>query len=469
MKVRKPEKKIFKLSVKVSLLFAFVTLVIMGLLVLTMLSIMSSLFSGLNKGQLDSYFAGVMRDYQNGQPIASDGRFNSLIFGRIENKNHQGQGDLKNFQNKIDHLVHSDEIKKPIIEEFLMNHLYQYINEQELKTMKVLDSKRDEFQLKIDGQTYYVTFDLKKIYGEEPKLYEILMAYTRNDFIRSIQQLTSLIISLMSALASVLIFILSFIWTRQSITKRIKVLARDTSDLIATNFKKEIIPNGNDEITNLSKSINELRKEILIKETEKQEMLQNISHDIKNPIAIIRSYAEAIEDGISGIEDIKIIKEKSIEIASRVNQLLTFIKFNYNKPEARKEIKSYKVIDLMNKLRDENKYRFKNGTIEVSGDDSEYNFYLDEFLVAIQNILDNALRYAKTLIKITIDKKILTIYNDGKEISPEFINEIFTPYKMGSDGQFGLGMGITRAILNNYSLNIEVKNDHGVKFIISPF
>ena len=462
--IAKKNKKIIKLSVKVSLLFALITLVIMGLLVLTTLLILSNVFSNLNSAQLEYYYAGVHSDYQKQYPISSDGRFNSLLFFEIENKS-------DNYQRKIKHhLTHNDTVPKEQVENKITTLMYAYIDEEEkaLKPLNIRENRKFNFTVKVKGNTYFITGNLKKIYdGSEAKLYEVLLAYTANDFIKNLQRVSSLVIILISTIASFLLFVLSFLWTRHNITKRVQKLSNATGELLNTNFKKEIGYKGNDEIANLAQSINVLRQEILIKETEKQEMLQNISHDIKNPIAIIRSYAEAIEDGVSDISSVSIIKEKSIEIATRVNQLLSFIKFNYNKTNVQKDIINYNVKELMVKLANENKFRFK-GEFEVIGDNSEYSIYLDEFLVAIQNILDNALRYAKSIIKIEIKEKFLTIYNDGKEINEDLIKEIFTPYKMGSDGQFGLGMGITKAILNNYALDIKVINDNGVKFIIGP-
>ncbi len=41
-----------------------------------------------------------------------------------------------------------------------------------------------------------------------------------------------------------------------------------------------------------------MREELLRQEKTKEEMIHNISHDLKTPIATIKSYGESIKDGI---------------------------------------------------------------------------------------------------------------------------------------------------------------------------
>ena len=58
-------------------------------------------------------------------------------------------------------------------------------------------------------------------------------------------------------------------------------------------------------------------------------MLQNISHDFKTPIAVIKSYAEAIEDGMAGPEDAAIIENQASVLQHKVNILLQYNRLSY--------------------------------------------------------------------------------------------------------------------------------------------
>lgn len=72
-----------------------------------------------------------------------------------------------------------------------------------------------------------------------------------------------------------------------------------------------------------------MRQEIEQNERTKQEMFQNLSHDFKTPITVIKSYAEAIEDGIADVKDTTIIIEQTKKLEQKVNRLLEYNKLEY--------------------------------------------------------------------------------------------------------------------------------------------
>ena len=63
-------------------------------------------------------------------------------------------------------------------------------------------------------------------------------------------------------------------------------------------------------------------------------MYQNISHDFKTPITVMKSYIEAAEDGIQTKEEtLNIIKEQLKKLELKVHSLLYLNKLNYLKME----------------------------------------------------------------------------------------------------------------------------------------
>jgi hypothetical protein len=79
------------------------------------------------------------------------------------------------------------------------------------------------------------------------------------------------------------------------------------------------------------------------------------------------------------------------------------------------------------------------------------------YLIPIDNILNNFIRYAKKKIKITIKNNKIILYNDGDTIDENILNNIFTPYEKGIKGVFGLGSSIVKKTLHllNYDITIE--------------
>jgi two-component system sensor histidine kinase CssS len=83
----------------------------------------------------------------------------------------------------------------------------------------------------------------------------------------------------------------------------------------------------------------------------------------------------------------------------------------------------------------------------------------------VENLLDNAIRYAKSEIVITLKEGYLSVYNDGAPISQDTMNKMFKPYEKGSKGKFGLGLSICNKVVNAYGYSLEAQNtEFGVIF-----
>lgn len=221
-----------------------------------------------------------------------------------------------------------------------------------------------------------------------------------------------------------------------------------------------------DEIGDLSRFVEQMRVQIVESENVKREMLQNISHDFKTPIAVIKSYAEAQQDGMTDEESSKIIITQAEILKNKVNRLL-----QYNSLEYLKKDKEFEDVDMNSVINDViTGYKFQtNLEIELDlKEDIYFKGYRENFTTVVDNIIDNARRYAKTKIKVVLRKDRLRIYNDGEHIDEQFLNGVFKPYEKGSKGEFGLGMSIVKKTVEFFGMKLIVKNEQiGVSFIIT--
>lgn len=222
-----------------------------------------------------------------------------------------------------------------------------------------------------------------------------------------------------------------------------------------------------DEVGDLSKSIEKMRQEIEKNENTKQEMLQNLSHDFKTPIAVIKSYAEAFQDKVvDENEASKIIISQAEILKKKVNRLL-----QYNSLEYLDKNREFEDVDMKELVLEViQNYRFQTNIVfELDlSDNIFFKGYRENFYTVVDNIVDNAKRYAKTKIKIVLRKDRLRIYNDGDPIDEQFLNSVFKPYEKGSKGEFGLGMSIVKKTIDFFGLELKVVNEVvGVSFIIS--
>lgn len=257
-----------------------------------------------------------------------------------------------------------------------------------------------------------------------------------------------------------------FFWSN-GLAKRLKKIQNHILLLPSSKYENEYIDDGLDEVATLSRSVEHMRKEISANEKTKQEMLQNLSHDFKTPIAVIKTYAEAMVDGVEDVNSAtaKIIEQADI-LKNKVNKLLQYNSLEYLSKD--KEFEDIVMNEIINDLVKNYKYQVSDLNFELDLDENiSFKGYRENWYTVIDNIIDNAKRYAKTTIKIVLKEGYLRIYNDGEHISDDFINNSFKPYEKGSKGQFGLGMSIAQKTIYFFGMKLVVKNeDVGVSFII---
>ena len=86
-------------------------------------------------------------------------------------------------------------------------------------------------------------------------------------------------------------------------------------------------------------------------------MYQNISHDFKTPLTVIKSYIEAVEDGVEDKDSaFQTIKEQTDKLEQKVRSLLYLNKLDYLKD---KEVDKTKFIDMESLIQEEvDKFKF---------------------------------------------------------------------------------------------------------------
>ena len=228
--------------------------------------------------------------------------------------------------------------------------------------------------------------------------------------------------------------------------------------------------NRHDEIGQVAKALVDMNEELKKQEKVKAELIQNISHDLKTPIATIKSYGESIKDGVYPYDTLEKSVDVIIEHADRLEQKVHSLLL-LNRMDYIESISDGSTVDLEEII---NKTVVAviplNTELEVSVDGQELFFVGEEesWRVVFENILDNALRYAQTYIKIKILENGVEIYNDGKHLTEEVSETMFKAYEKGTDGGFGMGLSIVRKVVDAYGYHVSAENtEDGVVIKIS--
>ena len=199
-------------------------------------------------------------------------------------------------------------------------------------------------------------------------------------------------------------------------------------------------------------------------------MYQNISHDFKTPLTVIKSYVEAVEDEVEDEKTaLSVIKQQTNKLEQKVRSLLYLNKLDYLINTKNINIEVVDMKKIINEEVEKFKFHRKDINFIVEVDEkSKYYGTVEHWETILDNLLGNFMRYAHTTIKIIAKQNKLILYNDGDNIDSDFLEGIFTPFRKGIKGEFGLGLSIVKKTLNIMNYNIVIKNEKkGVSFIIS--
>lgn len=325
---------------------------------------------------------------------------------------------------------------------------------------KYFNEKYGKFIYK--GQKYYYYSDYDEGVRRIALTDDTYIKNAREDSIHSIFPIVFITLFVVS--------LLLVVWG-SSVVKKIERLKQKIDHIEDDNFDHRVLESTNDEIRSLELAIEDMRLSLKKQEEYRNQMYQNISHDFKTPLTVIKSYVEAVEDQVEDIETaLPIIKEQTLKLENKVHSLLYLNKLDY--------IKDMNLISLdevnIQKIIEESvqKFKYRNKELEfkvINSSNAKFYGTVDSWETIIDNLLNNAIRYAKKEIKITVKKNQIIVYNDGPNIDDDLIDSIFSRYRKGIKGEFGLGLSIVKKTLQMMGYDITVKNHNkkGVSFVIS--
>ena len=266
-----------------------------------------------------------------------------------------------------------------------------------------------------------------------------------------------------------LIGLMIVLWS-SVLVRKIEKLKNKIDNIDNPDYNHKVDFQIDDEIRSLALAIEDMRISLINQEEYRNQMYQNISHDFKTPLTVIKSYIEAVEDGVEDdTTALSTIKQQTEKLEQKVHSLLYLNKLDYLKNS--KSIKN-ELVDMEHILVQEiDKFKFHRKDIKFDlVYDKKCKFYgsIENWETILDNILSNFMRYASSTVKITAKQNKLILYNDGEPIDNDFLEVIFTPFRKGIKGQFGLGMSIVKKTLNLMNYDITIKNEKkGVSFIIT--
>lgn len=235
------------------------------------------------------------------------------------------------------------------------------------------------------------------------------------------------------------------------------------------------------EIRSIQQSLGALQSKLRLKQTSRKKLVDELVHQTRTPLTILRAHLEGFGDGIMEMsqEEIKICEEQIDNITSIVSNMSGMI-------DAEKEVdvlhvEEFEFGQLVKQIAAGLKAQFDKKQIQLAVEASpQAELSTDKYKVSqsVYNILTNAYKFTDPGGKVRIshhrsgNELIVEIKDTGIGIAPEDRDRIFDAYFRGNntEGVLGEGIGLYVARENMHKINgtiqMETVQGQGTTFIL---
>ncbi|EEL60506.2 two-component sensor histidine kinase [Bacillus toyonensis] len=289
------------------------------------------------------------------------------------------------------------------------------------------------------------------------------------------------------------IILLSFYYSKIIVKPLIKI-NRVTKKMANFDFSEKLPVTADDEIGGLSGSINtlsvnlkdridrlnvantklqqDIERERQLEKTRK-EFISGVSHELKTPLSVIRSFAEGIQDGVS--KDTTYYTDVILEETENMNRLIVEM-LELAKLESgtyKLEMTTFSIGELIQQIHTKLLFSMEEKQLQVDVDADTSIFVKanrSRIEQVVVNLLSNAIRYTpdgeriKVSVIETEDTVKVEIENTGNPIPEESLEKIWDRfYRLDASrsrhtGGTGLGLSIVKNILDLHHAKYGVYN-----------
>ncbi|MGE0979160.1 sensor histidine kinase [Bacillus cereus] len=292
----------------------------------------------------------------------------------------------------------------------------------------------------------------------------------------------------------VIVFIFSFFYITKRKMRQIEAMAHGVNEIAKGDLTYRIEEKGQDEMALLTKNINRMAEELKVNiekereiERQKNELITNVSHDLRTPLTSIMGYLRLLRDAKYDNREqydeyIKIAFSKSEQLKNLIEDLFDYTKLTNENIVLEKE--KVCINEMLEQLIEEFVPQAEEYNLLFAKEFSDERIYVEidsEKMVRVfDNLLMNAIKYSidegeiKVSLKREKEKLQISFANRSEEFTEKELKDLFERfYKKDqarsrvSEGS-GLGLAIAKSIVNLQGGEIHAEYVDGcIQFIIS--
>ena len=276
----------------------------------------------------------------------------------------------------------------------------------------------------------------------------------------------------------IVILIFSFVLNRYFL-KPIKNLVSYTKTIREKNLKIANITDlklRNDELGLLSNSLEDMTLELQKRITLAENFSTDLVHEIRNPLASLKSASEILHDTSDIEQRVKLIDILSHDV-QRIERLITDYSQMLKDEVAlsKEKIKKLDVEPIIKSVVDDfnNIYKLKRGIEILYENDGKSKYFINGIENRIEqiiaNLLDNAISFSEnnSVVKVKVskldnDKINVNILDEGQGFKEKDTNKIFKRFYSNRPDKFGqhsgLGLNIVKNLVDLHNATIKASN-----------
>ncbi|GER92468.1 sensor histidine kinase [hot springs metagenome] len=265
----------------------------------------------------------------------------------------------------------------------------------------------------------------------------------------------------------------------QYLSKPLTDLKTAAENIAKGHLDVKITPKTSDEVGKLSESFNIMAESLRKEEELRRHLMSNIAHELRTPLTILKSYIEAIEDGVTetgkGLENIKDELNRLIRLIKGIEDITTAEASFFVKGE----MVEVNLREFLLEISEEVRPAFKEKGLDINiakEDDLIIVTDIEKLEKIIRNIVSNSLKFTEkggVWIDYGTEENnfYIEIRDSGRGIPENKMPHIFERfYRIEGSRTNGLGLGlaIVKELVNvmDGMINVQSEVNKGTVFRI---
>ncbi len=270
------------------------------------------------------------------------------------------------------------------------------------------------------------------------------------------------------------------------IVRPIRALAEAAERIAKGAYAARVPATGSDEIAVLGGAFNEMATALESAERKRRELLTDVAHELRTPLATVEGYLEGLVDGVvpADRETWSLLQAETGRLRRLVDDLAKVSRAEERQLDLHRTPSKPGLLIAAAEQTAAPAYAAKGVVLKTKLDRRLPSVYVDPDRIAevLTNLLDNALRHTPTGGRVEVaatghgEQVALIVADTGEGIAPEHLERVFErffradPARARTAGGSGIGLAIARAIVEAHGGRVRAESEGpglGARFVIT--